>query len=1294
MSNEFGLKVTIDASGSQTGAREFQRSADAIAHSAKSASEGVKSLHEHMKQGAASGFKEALEGATSALESMHKALAFLGVGAVTYELKELLEAGKEIEDEFIHLQIVTRSTADAMEGFRKAAVAMSNTFGNSQLQTQAAQIEAARSGYGGLASNTKVATAAIELSKVAFTSTANAASLLTRVMQSYGASAGQAKNIAESLFIATRAGKLDIDQLGQVFARIEPFVQSAGLSINDILATLSALGQTGQDVRVSMYGMQQVLRSIADPTPQTVAAFDTLQHSLTQMGVHALTLKQLVGQEGLQGALTTLYKAAGGNQQVLENLFGAMQAGATVYSLVTQGGKYYAQTLHDMKDKTNQFDDAYKKVMASVAQQTNILQQHFQNSYYQMADVILKSVGPAIQFINEHFNGLRDVVILLASTFIGRLIPSLLAMVAEFGTTLVSMAEMRAGMLALAAGAEEVSTAEIALAGATGILEGALALLGGPVGILVAAVSALGLWIWHLHSAKDPTDALIDKVNRLGMSYKQLNLQEHIHMLDQLTEAMDRQQNVISADKTVASRQVMHAIDPTDPYANYHSGMTVEKPLLHTKKLDADLKKLNEIKDAIKKVKQAIISENAPDITGTATKSKETNLQQTLDAEYTSQKSVVDGVTSSLSKLKSARDLLKHYEDGSAMQGAQTNQTGAARLEIMGKLREEIYKTIDGETAYQQKLQQEIAKTDPVVKANEQYTLSLRDLRRAALEAGVSTATLKHAEELLAETHQKTLIAAKAKLQEEVATNDASRKLISTTAQQQEREVALTAALKDGTISRRAYTQAMADGELKIESARMDTEALTAGQMKLAKAVLAMNEAQLTANREGLSGAARTNYLATYVDAVAQAAAHTDALSEAVDKLRFQFDPLAKAQDSVNHTMKEFNRLESERPDLAGKLQAVQPLAQLSGQKDLISASVLPKNDKTALLAMNEYATTVARLKEELKGQVISQNQFNQALLEAKQNLNAAQQSYDTYTKAVIDGGKAVNDALGKMFSQLDQRGTRLRDLFHSLATALYSSASNLLSHKLQQDAYSKLANSGNSEISKFGQNLASGAGISLIANGNTGASGATLTVAGTTLSGAGGALMSAAGALSAAAAMLGTHSMIGGSSGMIKHLFSNGLQNTKAMKATESLVSKSLDKELGSALGSSGGGSSGGSWLGKAASFLGNLFTAPTGGHFTVGQTALVGERGPEMVTFGGNAQVHANDQVRQAVGAASAGRSPTIVSSPQVHVPVQVVNVDDPKKVPDAMQGAEGSKAILNVLSQNRSQVKSILG
>jgi tape measure domain-containing protein len=115
--------------------------------------------------------------------------------------------------------------------------------------------------------------------------------------------------------------------------------------------------------------------------------------------------------------------------------------------------------------------------------------------------------------------------------------------------------------------------------------------------------------------------------------------------------------------------------------------------------------------------------------------------------------------------------------------------------------------------------------------------------------------------------------------------------------------------------------------------------------------------------------------------------------------------------------------------------------------------------------------------------------------------------------------------------------------------------------------------------------------------------------------------------------------------------------------------------------LGASGGG-------GFLSTILGGLGAAfggarADGGPVQPGKQYLVGEEGPEMVSF---------DRAGSVTPAAQTAAAMT-PAAPQVNVPVQVVNVQDPNEIPAAMQGTAGQQAILNVLTRNKSAIRQIM-
>jgi len=98
------------------------------------------------------------------------------------------------------------------------------------------------------------------------------------------------------------------------------------------------------------------------------------------------------------------------------------------------------------------------------------------------------------------------------------------------------------------------------------------------------------------------------------------------------------------------------------------------------------------------------------------------------------------------------------------------------------------------------------------------------------------------------------------------------------------------------------------------------------------------------------------------------------------------------------------------------------------------------------------------------------------------------------------------------------------------------------------------------------------------------------------------------------------------------------------------------------------------------------------TGGTFNVGGS---GGTDSQIVAFratpGEHVAVSTPQQLRQGGGGGQQGGGQ---QAPNVTVNPQIINVRDPSEIPTAIQSDEGTKAILNVISNNSSAVKNFLG
>lgn len=125
----------------------------------------------------------------------------------------------------------------------------------------------------------------------------------------------------------------------------------------------------------------------------------------------------------------------------------------------------------------------------------------------------------------------------------------------------------------------------------------------------------------------------------------------------------------------------------------------------------------------------------------------------------------------------------------------------------------------------------------------------------------------------------------------------------------------------------------------------------------------------------------------------------------------------------------------------------------------------------------------------------------------------------------------------------------------------------------------------------------------------------------------------------------------------------------------TRLLARQALSGVLNAFSGSAGGG---GGFLSSLLSGLGGAKAA--GGPVQAGRTFLVGEKGPELFTPNTSGNVIPNEALRS-------GGSGQPVN-------VQVINVQDPNEIPQAMASQQGDKVIVNSITRNKQTIKSALG
>ncbi|MCW8918971.1 MAG: phage tail tape measure protein [Gammaproteobacteria bacterium] len=220
-----------------------------------------------------------------------------------------------------------------------------------------------------------------------------AADGLTSALNAYGAAAGGAANVSDAFFTAVKAGKTTVGELSDSIGTVAPMAKTAGVSLDELLASVAALTAGGVSTRESMTQMKAALTSIIKPSKE---ALDLATELGIEFNVAALQTK------GWAGFLDEVKTATGGNVESMGKLFGSVEGLNAVLTLTGEGSQKFAETMEEMGKKTGATAEAVEKMMDTPA---------VRGARFNAAMVdIRNSIGDAVTAFSPLLEGLTELI--------------------------------------------------------------------------------------------------------------------------------------------------------------------------------------------------------------------------------------------------------------------------------------------------------------------------------------------------------------------------------------------------------------------------------------------------------------------------------------------------------------------------------------------------------------------------------------------------------------------------------------------------------------------------------------------------------------------------------------------------------------------------------------------------------------------------------------------------------------------------------------------------------------------
>jgi len=346
----------------------------------------VKDAEQSLKrmQKAGADAESGLQGSTEAMVGQFKKVA--GIAAAAYAAVQTLGGASR---DFIAFdktlgEISTQllDNTERVKEFAQESQNLALQFGSGLTDQSKAFYEVLSTGITDTREATELLTAANKLAIGGNSNLGTAISGLTSIVKGYGDKIKDVNEVSDTLFTASLAGKISIEELSEGLGRIIPLADALDVGLEEVTAAIAALTLTGVSARESITSVRAVLAAVVKPSSEAADEAERLG-----LNFNAAAIKS----KGMLAFLEELKQKTGGSVTSLGLLFGGVEAILPALNLVNNGGKEFNQIMGQMADKAGITDKAFDQMAATADFKVN--------RFFAAMNVISKEVGATLASI-------------------------------------------------------------------------------------------------------------------------------------------------------------------------------------------------------------------------------------------------------------------------------------------------------------------------------------------------------------------------------------------------------------------------------------------------------------------------------------------------------------------------------------------------------------------------------------------------------------------------------------------------------------------------------------------------------------------------------------------------------------------------------------------------------------------------------------------------------------------------------------------------------------------------------
>jgi TP901 family phage tail tape measure protein len=267
-----------------------------------------------------------------------------GISQVTGGIKEWIKSNVELDYALAKVNTIS----DVTVGQMAKILDISQLTGRSAVDLTNALYEINSANIKG-ADAMRVMEVSTRAAVAGFTSAEDAADTLTDVLNAYGFSTSQTEAVSDKLLKAVEIGKLKWEEYHGVLGRILPSSYQLGISLDELLGSLSTLTLSGLKFNEATTGMRNIFMKMLKPTKDMDIALAGLNKDL---GTSYTSIQQVLKVKGIIGTLQLLGKSMKETDLESSDLFNTVRGLTAQLSLMSDAGAKATEITEQIKGAT------------------------------------------------------------------------------------------------------------------------------------------------------------------------------------------------------------------------------------------------------------------------------------------------------------------------------------------------------------------------------------------------------------------------------------------------------------------------------------------------------------------------------------------------------------------------------------------------------------------------------------------------------------------------------------------------------------------------------------------------------------------------------------------------------------------------------------------------------------------------------------------------------------------------------------------------------------------------------